>query len=59
VSRDGVPATLATIDAAAQGIDQIIWFLRPRKVAAISKSGQRLGDGYASGPAALAWLASA
>jgi len=26
VSRDGVPVTLATIDASAQGIDQIMWF---------------------------------
>ncbi len=59
MSRDGVPVTLATIDASAQGIDQIMWFLRPRKVAAILELGQRLGDGYASGPAALARLASA
>ena len=52
VSRDGVPVTLGTIDASAQGVDQIVCSLRPSKLAAISKSGQRLGDGYASGPAA-------
>src|SRR5258707_6942101 len=48
---DGVPIGL-TIDASAQGINEIMWFLRPSKLAAVSKSGQRLGDGYASGPAA-------
>jgi Sigma-70 region 2 len=40
----GVPATLGTIDASAQGIDQIMWFLRPSKLAAVSKSGQGSGD---------------
>ena len=39
VSRDGVPVALTTIDASAQGIDQIVWILRPSKLAAISKSG--------------------
>lgn len=48
--RDGVPIGL-TIDASAQGINEIMWFLRPSKLAAISKSGQRLSDGYAPGPA--------
>ena len=38
VSRDGVPVTLGTIDASAQGIDQIMWFLRPSKLTAVSKS---------------------
>jgi len=52
VSCEGVPVTLGTIDASVRGIDQIMWFLRPSKLAAISKSGQRLIDGYASGPAA-------
>src|SRR6476469_8269513 len=42
VSRGGVPATLGTIDASAQGIDQIMWFLRPSKLTAVSKSGQNL-----------------
>jgi RNA polymerase sigma-70 factor (ECF subfamily) len=52
VSRDGVPATLGTIDASAQGIDQIMWFLRPSKLTAVSKSGQDLSEGHAPGPAA-------
>ena len=34
--RDGVPIGL-TIDASAQGINEIMWFLRPSKLAAISK----------------------
>jgi len=51
VSRDGVPVAITTIDASAQGIDQIMWILRPSKLAAISRSGQKLG-GYAAGPAA-------
>jgi RNA polymerase sigma-70 factor (ECF subfamily) len=52
VSRDGVPVALTTIDASAHGIDQIVWILRPSKLAAISTSGQRLSDAYAPGPAA-------
>ncbi|HEX8897035.1 MAG TPA: RNA polymerase sigma-70 factor [Terriglobales bacterium] len=39
ILRDGVPIGL-TIDASAQGINEIMWFLRPSKLAAISKSGQ-------------------
>jgi len=44
VLRDGVPVALTTVNASEQGIDQIMWFLRPSKIAAISKSGQRLSD---------------
>ena len=51
ILRDGVPIGL-TIDASAQGINEIMWFLRPSKLAAVSKSGQGLGDSYAPGPAA-------
>ncbi len=47
VSRDGVPVALATNDAAAQGIDQIMWIMRPNRLAAISRSGQRLGEPHA------------
>jgi hypothetical protein len=47
-----VPVAITTIDASAQGIDQILWFLRPSKLAAISKSAQGLGESYAPGPAA-------
>lgn len=35
MSRDGVPVALATIDASAEGIDQIMWIMRPSKLAAI------------------------
>ena len=52
VFRDGVPAMLGTIDASAQGIEQIMWFLRPSKLAAVSKSGQNPSEGHAPGPAA-------
>jgi RNA polymerase sigma-70 factor (TIGR02957 family) len=51
VSRDGVPFAL-TLDASEQGIDQIMWILRPSKLAAISKLGQRMTDGDAAGPTA-------
>src|SRR5712672_3042659 len=51
ILRDGVPFGL-TIDASGQGINEIMWFLRPSKLAAISKPGQGLGDSYAPGPAA-------
>lgn len=36
MSRDGIPGALGTIDASAQGIDQIMWIMRPSKLAAIS-----------------------
>jgi len=52
VSREGVPVAITTIDASGQGIDQIMWFLRPSKLAGVSKSSQRLSAGYAPGPAA-------
>jgi len=39
---DGVPIGL-TIDASAQGINEIMWFLRPSKLAALSSSGERVG----------------
>jgi hypothetical protein len=42
VLRDGVPVALTTIDASAQVIDQIMWIMRPSKLAAITKSVQRL-----------------
>ena len=36
ISRDRVPIALSTIDASAEGIDQIMWIMRPSKLAAIS-----------------------
>jgi hypothetical protein len=50
ILRDGVPIGL-TIDASAQGINEIMWFLRPSKLAAVSKSVQREGEPYPPGPA--------
>jgi RNA polymerase sigma-70 factor (TIGR02957 family) len=50
ILRDGVPIGL-TIDASAQGINEIMWFLRPSKLTAVSKSVQRVGESYSPGPA--------
>ena len=41
ILRDGVPIGV-TINASAQGINEIMWFLRPSKLTAISNSSQRL-----------------
>jgi RNA polymerase sigma-70 factor (TIGR02957 family) len=38
ISRDGAVVTLATIDASAHGIEQILWMMRPSKLSAISSS---------------------
>lgn len=43
MSRENVPVALATIDASAEGIDQIMWIMRPSKLAAISTA--RLSTG--------------
>ena len=51
ILRDGVPIGLS-IDASPQGITEIMWFLRPSKLAAISKSGRKSGDAYTPGPTA-------
>ena len=40
VLRDGVPFGL-TIDASAQGINEIMWFLRPSKLNAVKGSPKR------------------
>jgi RNA polymerase sigma-70 factor (ECF subfamily) len=44
VSRDAVPVALTTIDASAQGIDQILWIMRPSKLAAMSTARLRVGS---------------
>ena len=38
ISRNGEPVTLVTTDASEQGIHQIMWVMRPSKLAAISRS---------------------
>jgi RNA polymerase sigma-70 factor (ECF subfamily) len=43
VSREGAPVALTTIDASAQGIDQIMWIMRPSKLAAMSTARPRVG----------------
>ena len=50
ILRDGVPFGL-TIDASAEGINEIMWFLRPSKLAAVSRSVQSAGERYPAGPA--------
>jgi RNA polymerase sigma-70 factor (ECF subfamily) len=51
VSRNGIPVWLATIDASPQGINEVMWFLRPSKLAAISRSSNRSGDSKTAGAA--------
>jgi RNA polymerase sigma-70 factor (ECF subfamily) len=36
ISRDGIPSAFTTIDASVHGVDQIVWIMRPSKLAAIS-----------------------
>jgi RNA polymerase sigma-70 factor (TIGR02957 family) len=43
IARDGAVVTVATIDASAQGIDQILWMMRPSKLTGISKPEQTNG----------------
>ena len=42
--RNGTPVVLVTVNASAEGIDQILWIMRPSKLAAVSTSGQRVGE---------------
>jgi hypothetical protein len=41
MSRDDIPVALVTIDVSPEGIEQIMWIMRPSKLAAISRAGQR------------------
>src|SRR5204863_955873 len=50
--RDGAPVALATVDASEHGINQIIWIMRPSKLAAIVNSRQGWGDSDGTDPAA-------
>jgi len=49
--RDGTPVALSTVNASAQGIDQIMWFMRPSKLAAVSTCGPKVGEPPAPEPA--------
>jgi len=46
MTRDGVPIGL-TIDASSHGINQIMWFLRPSKLAAVSSRSTKVRMGAA------------
>ena len=41
ISRDNEPVALVTTDASEQGIHQIMWVMRPSKLAAISRSSKK------------------
>jgi RNA polymerase sigma-70 factor (TIGR02957 family) len=43
LSRDGIPAALATVDASAEGIDKIMWIMRPSKLAVVATSRLKIG----------------
>jgi len=51
ILRDGAAVALATIDASAQGINRILWIMRPSKLTAISRSGQKVGENFPPEPA--------
>lgn len=38
ISRDGAVGALTTLSASTQGIDQLMWMMRPSKLAALSRS---------------------
>jgi RNA polymerase sigma-70 factor (ECF subfamily) len=46
MSRAGAAVALASIDASEQGIDQIMWIMRPSKLAAIAESGSISGQSW-------------
>ena len=48
ILRNGIVVALATIDASEQGIHQIMWLMRPSKLAALSRSRQSTSGLYAA-----------
>ncbi len=38
LSRAGVVAMLVTVDASPEGIDEIMWFMRPSKLSGVAPS---------------------
>jgi Sigma-70, region 4 len=54
ISRDGAVVALATVNASAQGIEEILWMMRPSKLAAISSPGIRTRTGEAREPTSAA-----
>jgi hypothetical protein len=51
VSRNGEPVTLVTIEASAQGIEHILWVMRPSKLTAVA----RLSSDVAAGLKTERW----
>jgi RNA polymerase sigma-70 factor (ECF subfamily) len=49
VSRNGTAIALVTVDASDEGIDRILWMMRPSKLAAISRSLRGAGGDGVSG----------
>ncbi len=43
MSRDGIPVAFATIDASAEGIDKIMWIMRPSKLTVVATSRLKIG----------------
>jgi hypothetical protein len=52
ILRDGAVVALTTVDVSEQGIDQIIWIMRPSKLAAVSKAVRNTGNVYSLEPSA-------
>lgn len=48
IVRDGAIVALVTVDASTEGIDQILWVMRPSKLAAMSRSRSRRSFGGGS-----------
>jgi RNA polymerase sigma-70 factor (TIGR02957 family) len=46
--REGKVVTLTTIEASAQGINRILWFMRPSKLAALSRAPSDMSGAYRS-----------
>lgn len=52
MSREGVPVALSTVDASVDGINQIMWIMRPSKLAAILRSGNASNNTTVAGSSA-------
>jgi RNA polymerase sigma-70 factor (TIGR02957 family) len=44
ILRDGAVVALTTVDVSEQGIDRILWFMRPSKLGAVSRSGHVVAE---------------
>src|ERR1700722_1090548 len=48
ILRDGSVVALATVDVSAQGIDQILWIMRPSKLVAVSRASRSASNVHSS-----------